>query len=71
MIKMMVKTNPAITLLSGLYNSMLPGVPNNPCDLIEILNVNKGIMLVENKLKTLLLQSVLLTVNARLRHAFL
>ena len=47
MVKKIVKTNPAITLLSGLCNFRLPGVPNNPSDSIRLLNIDKGIAFVK------------------------
>ena len=53
MVKKMVKTNPAITLLSGLCNARLSGVPNNPCDLTRIPNIDEGVALVDNKWQTL------------------
>ena len=62
--------DPAITLISGLCNFRLSGVPNNSCDSTGILNIDKSVALVD-KLNTLQLQSVLHIVNARLRPAFL
>ena len=59
MVKMMVKINLAITLLSKLCNSALPGVPNGPCDLIRMLNIDEGFVLVDNTSKILQRQSVL------------
>ena len=38
----------AITLLSTLCNFRLPRVPNNPCDSTGMLNVDEGIVLVDN-----------------------
>jgi len=52
-------TNPAITLLFELCNSRLLSVPNNPCDSIGMLYVDEGIVLVDNRSKTLQTQSVL------------
>ena len=43
----------AITLLSELCNSRLPRVLNNPCGLIGMLNVDEGVVLVDNRLKIL------------------
>ena len=71
MVKKMVETNLAITLLSGLYNFKLLEVPNDPCDSTGMLNVDKGITLIDNKLQTLQLRSVLQTMNASLRSTFL
>ena len=48
MVKKSVKTNLAITFLSGIYNFMLPGVPNNSCDSTKMFNVDKGIALIDN-----------------------
>ena len=70
MVKKLVKTNPAITLLYGLCNFSLPGVLNNPFELSRLLNIDQVATLVNNKLKTLQLQSVLQIVNARLRLIF-
>ena len=53
MVKTMVKTNPVITLLFRLYNFRLPGVPNNPRESTEMLNVDEDIALIDNKLKNL------------------
>ena len=53
MITMMVKINPAITLLSKLCNSRVSRIPSYPCSLIEMLNIDEGIVLVDNKLKIL------------------
>ena len=53
MIKVTVKINSAVLLLSKLYNFRLPGVPNNPYGLIRMLNVDKGVVLVDNRLKIL------------------
>ena len=46
-----VKTNAAI--LSKFYNFRLLGVPNNPCGIIGMLNVNEGAAHVDNRLKIL------------------
>jgi len=71
MVKKMVKINLAITLLCELCNFRLSGVPNKPCDSTEMLNVHKGVTLVDNKLQTLQLQSVLQIIDASLSPAFL
>ena len=44
---------PTITLLSELYNSRLSGVLDNPCGLIRMLNIDEGVVLVDNRLKIL------------------
>ena len=53
MIKVMVKIHSAILLLSELCNFRLPRVPNNPCNSIGMLNVDEGIVLVDNGSKIL------------------
>ena len=53
MIKVMVKINSAILLLSKLCNFMLSEVPNNPCDSTGVLNVDKSIAHVDDKSKIL------------------
>jgi len=58
-IKVMVKINPTIALLSELYNFRLPRVLSNPCGSIGMLNVNEGVVLVDNRSKILQRQSVL------------
>jgi len=55
----MVMINLTINLFSELCNFRLPRVPNNPCDSIEMLNVNEGVTLIDNRSKTLQTQSVL------------
>jgi len=52
-VKMMVKINLVITLLSNLCYSGLPGVPNSPCDSIRMLKVDIDITLVVSKQNTL------------------
>jgi len=56
-IKVMVKINLAITLLranaSELCNYRLMRVANNPCDSTEMLNIDEGIALIDNRSKTL------------------
>ena len=71
MIKAIMKINPTITLLSELYNFRLPRVPNNPCGSIKMVNVDVGIVLVNNRSKILQMQSVLQMQNMRFRHTFL
>jgi len=61
----MVKINPAITLLSKLCNSRLLRVPNNLYDSTRMLNVDEGVMLVNNRSKILQRQFVLQILNAR------
>ena len=53
MIKTIVKINSTISLLSELCNYRLPKVPNSPCDSIGILNVNGGVILVDNRSRIL------------------
>jgi len=67
----MVKINPAITLLFELCNFMLPRVLNNPYRSTGMLNIDEGIVLVDNRLKILRRQSVLRIQNARFIPAFL
>ena len=67
----MVKINPAITLLFELCNFMLPRVLNNPYRSTGMLNIDEGIVLVDNRLKILRRQSVLQIQNARFIPAFL
>ena len=52
-------------------NFQLPGVPNNPCGSIEMLNIDKGIVLVDKRLKIIQRQSVLQIQKARFISAFL
>ena len=52
-IKVMVKIHSAIPILSELYNSRLLRVPKNSCDSTEMLNIDEGIVLVDNRLKIL------------------
>jgi len=47
-IKVTVKINSAVFLLCKLCYSRLSGVPNNPCGLTGMLNVDEGIVLVDN-----------------------
>jgi len=70
-ITVMVKINLAITLLSKLYNFRLLRVFHNPYDSTEILNVDEGVVLVDNRLKILQRQSVLQIQNARFILKFL
>jgi len=69
MIKVIVNINYVILLLSKLCNFRLLGVPNNPCGLTGMLNVDEGVVLVDSILK--ILQAVLQIQNARFIHAFL
>ena len=71
MIKVTVKINSVVLLLSKLSNSRLSGVPNDPCSLTRSLNIDEGIVLVDNRLKILQKQFVLQLQNARFIHAFL
>jgi len=66
----MVKINPTITLLSEIYNSRLPRVHYNFCESTGMLNVDEGIMLIDNRLKILQRQSAQIQ-NARFIAAFL
>jgi len=50
----MVKINSAISLLSELCNFMLLRVPNNTYDSTGMLNIDEGVVLVDNRLKILL-----------------
>jgi len=50
---MTVKINTTILLLYKLNNFRLSGVPNNPCGLTGMLNVNEGVVLIDNRLKIL------------------
>ena len=52
-IKVMVKINSAISLLSELCNFRLPMVSNNPCDSTRMLNVDEGVVPVEISSKIL------------------
>jgi len=52
-IKVTVKINSAVLLLSKLYNFRLSGVPNNPYGLTGMLNIDKGVVLIDNRLKIL------------------
>jgi len=52
-IKVMVKINSAISLLSDLCNSRLSRVPNNPYDSTEMLNIDEGITRIDNSSKIL------------------
>ena len=71
MINVTMKINSAFLLLSKLCNSKLLGVPNNSCDLIRMLNVDVGVVLVNNILKILQRQSVLQIQSARSIPTFL
>jgi len=66
-----MKTHAAISLRSRLYNFRLPGILNSPWDSIGTLNVDEGVVLIDNKSKILQLQSILQIQNMRLRPAFL
>ena len=68
---MMVKINSSVPLLSKLCNFRLLGVSNNPCSLTKMLNVDKGVMLVNNRLRILQKQTALQIQNARFIPAFL
>ena len=52
-IKVMVKINSVIPLLSELYNSRFLRISDNPCDSTGMLNIDEGIILVDNILKFL------------------
>jgi len=65
MIKVMVKISSTVLLLSKLCNFRLPEIPNNPCDSIRMLNVNEGIVYVDNKSKILQKSSVMQIQNVR------
>ena len=71
MIKMMVKINLAVTLLSKFCNSGLSGHPNGPCNLTGMPNVDQGVAHVVSKQKLLQLNSMLLALNTRFRLPFL
>ena len=71
MIIAMVKINPFITLLSELSNSRMLRILNKSCGLIRMLNVDKGVMLVDNRLKILQRQSILQIQSARFIPVFL
>ena len=71
MIKVMVKINFAILLLSKLCNSMLPGVFNNPCDSTGTPNVDEGVIHVDRKSKILQKLSVLQIQNVKFTPASL
>jgi len=51
--KAMMKIHFSIPLLSELCNFRLSRVPNNPYDSIRMLNIDKGTVLVDNRLKIL------------------
>ena len=65
MIKVMVKINSAVLLLSKFYNFRLPGVPNNPCDSTGMMNVDEGVAYVDNKSMILQKSSILQIRNVR------
>ena len=67
----MMKINSVILLLSKLCNFRLLGVPNNPCGLTGMLNINDGATLIDNSLKILQKQSVLQIKNTSFILAFL
>ena len=71
MIKVMAKINSTISLLSNLYYSRFSRVLNNPDNSIGMLNVNEGVVLVDNRSKILQKQTVLQIQNARFVPAFL
>ena len=50
---MKMKARLAVPLLSRFLNSRLLGVPNNPRSVTGMLNVDKGIMRVDNRWKKL------------------
>ena len=54
----MVKIHSAIPLLFELCNFRLTRVFNNPCDSTGMLNVDEGVVLVDNKSKILQIQNV-------------
>jgi len=71
MTKVVVKINLAIALLSEICNFRFLRVPNNPSDSTGMLNVDEGVMHVDNGSKILQRQSVLQIKNARFIPAFL
>ena len=62
-IKVMMKINFSIFLLSKLCDFRLPGVSNNPCDSTEMLNIDEGLVYVDNKSKILQKSSILQIQN--------
>ena len=70
-IKVIVKINSAVLLLSKLCNFRLPGVANNACDSTRMLNVDEDVTHVNYKLKILQRQSVLQIQNVRMIPVFL
>ena len=65
---MMVKTNSTISLLSKLHNFRLLEVLNNPQNSTAMLNVDKGIALVDNRSKTLQTHSANAICSADTEH---
>ena len=70
-IKVTVKINFAVLLLSKLCIFRLSRLPNNPYNLIRMLNVDEGFVLVDNRLKILQCQSVLQIQSTGFIPAFL
>jgi len=66
-----LKANFVVPLLSRFLSSRLPGVLNNPWSVIEMLNIDKDIVHVDNRWKKLEKSSVQQIQDAKLRPASL